>query len=110
MVSDKKEEYPQFLTLNIMNKEWLVNHKVSEDTKLELRLGPSGEVHGYNSNKTHGKKRAFHHTTAETVCSSKMAVGEVQFADRKACRTLATADPDSSVNNTSTKRLLFRNF
>ncbi|XP_039024029.1 auxin-responsive protein IAA2-like isoform X2 [Hibiscus syriacus] len=105
MVSDKMEEYPQFLTLNIMNKEWLVNHKVSEDTKLELRLGPPGEVHGYNSNTPHGTKRTFHHTTDETICSSKMAVGEVQFTDRKACCTLATADPDASLNNTSNKSL-----
>ncbi|KAK8513627.1 hypothetical protein V6N12_052804 [Hibiscus sabdariffa] len=150
MVSDKMEEYPQFLTLNTMNKEWLVNHKVSEDTKLELRLGPPGEVHGYNNNTTHGTKRAFHHTTAEKggdkvnctpppwssgsklysaflkdpemepqhskklagmtedfkqPCSSKKAVGEVQFADRKACCTLPTADPDASTNSTSNKSL-----
>ncbi|GMI92568.1 hypothetical protein HRI_002926100 [Hibiscus trionum] len=71
MVSDKMEEYPQFLTLKTMNKEWLVNHKVAEDTKLELRLGPPGEVHGYNSNTTHGTKRAFHHTTAETRIGEK---------------------------------------
>ncbi|KAK8550442.1 hypothetical protein V6N13_118960 [Hibiscus sabdariffa] len=166
MASDKMEEYPQFLTLNTMDKEWIENHKVSEDTKLELRLGPPGEVHGYNSNTSHGTKRAFHHTTAETrigekggekvnciptpwasgskmyagflkdakmepqhskasffqslpiskkiagmaedfkqPCSSKMTVGEVQFAEGKACCTLSTADPDTSTNNTSNKSL-----
>ncbi|GMI81417.1 hypothetical protein HRI_001811000 [Hibiscus trionum] len=163
MVSDKMEEYPQFLILNTMNKEWLVNHEVSEDTKLELRLGPPGEVHGYNNNTTHGTKRAFHHTTAEKggdkvnctptpwssgsklysaflkdtemepkhskasffqnlpaskklagmaedfkqPCNSKMAVGEVQCADRKACCTLATADPDALANSTSNKRIAY---
>ncbi|KAK8980221.1 hypothetical protein V6N11_061435 [Hibiscus sabdariffa] len=166
MASDKMEEYPQFLTLNTMNKEWIVNHKVSEDTKLELRLGPPVEVHGYNSNISHGTKRSFHHTTAETrigekggdkvnciptpwasgstmyagflkdakmepqhskasffqslpiskklagiaedfkqPCSSKMTVGEVQFADGKSCCTLSTADPDALANNTSNKSL-----
>ncbi|XP_039052218.1 auxin-responsive protein IAA16-like [Hibiscus syriacus] len=71
MASDKTEEYPQLLTLNTMNKEWLVNHEVSEETKLELRLGPPGEVHGYNSNTIHGTKRAFHHTTAKTRIGEK---------------------------------------
>ncbi|TYI79843.1 hypothetical protein E1A91_D05G049600v1 [Gossypium mustelinum] len=182
MVTDKMVDYPQFL--NLMNKEWLVNHKVSEDKKLELRLGPPGEALDYNRNTTHGTKRAFQHT-AETrtgekewpvdttknqcqkisciekigdkvnlpptpwssgstiysafskdtkeepqhskasffqnlpvskklagmaedfkqPCSPRMAVGEVQFADGKACCSLATADPDASTNITSNKRI-----
>ena len=59
------EEYSQLLNINPMNKEWPVNHKVSEDRKLELRLGPPGEFLAFNNNTTHGTKRAFQHT-AET--------------------------------------------
>ncbi|KAA3490195.1 auxin-responsive protein IAA26-like [Gossypium australe] len=35
-----KEEYPQLLNLNLMNKECLV---INHDRKLELSLGPPGE-------------------------------------------------------------------
>ncbi|XVF35401.1 hypothetical protein REPUB_Repub18cG0142200 [Reevesia pubescens] len=64
------EEYPQLLNLNPTNNEWLVNHKVSEDRKLELRLAPPGEFLGYNNNTIHGAKRAFQHT-AETKTGEK---------------------------------------
>ncbi|GAV65516.1 AUX_IAA domain-containing protein [Cephalotus follicularis] len=40
------------------DKEWLARHEISEDNKLELRLGPPGEFLGYN-NITHGTKRVF---------------------------------------------------
>ncbi|XP_022754607.1 auxin-responsive protein IAA2-like [Durio zibethinus] len=175
------EEYPQLLNLNPMSNEWLVIHKVSQDRKLELRLGPPGEFLGYNNKTTHGTKRAFQHTaetkrggkdrsrdtsenqcqkisciekTGDTVnctktpwfsgstpysafqtdtknesqhskasfvqnspiskmlavmtedfsqpCSSRMA--ELQFPGRKACSSLATADADTTTNNTSNKR------
>ncbi|XWS17687.1 hypothetical protein CRYUN_Cryun33cG0088700 [Craigia yunnanensis] len=178
------EEYPHLLNINPMNKEWLVNHKVSEDRKLELRLGPPGEFLAYNNNTTHGTKRSFQHTaetrtgekdwlratsenqcqniscikkTGDTInctpalwssvstsysasqrdtknepqhskvsffqnlpiskklagmtedfslpCSSRMV--EVQFPDRKACSSLATADADATTNNTSNKRIAY---
>ncbi|XVE70991.1 hypothetical protein DITRI_Ditri10aG0114000 [Diplodiscus trichospermus] len=177
---NKMEEYPHLLNLNPMNNEWLVNHTITEDRKLELRLGPPGEGIGYNNYTTLGTKRAFQHTaetrigekgwlrdenrcqkisciekTGNTVnyttpwssgstpysafqkdtkesqhskasfyqnlpisrrlagmtedfsqpCSSRMA--EVQFPDRKACSSLATADADTTTNNTLTKRIAY---
>ncbi|XP_021276705.1 auxin-responsive protein IAA2-like [Herrania umbratica] len=178
------EEYPRLLNLNPMNKEWLVNHKVSEDRKLELRLGPPGEFLGCNNCATHGTKRTFQHTAETSIvekdrwrdgsenqcqklscfaktgdavnctpspwssgsipysafqrdsqkesqhskasffqnlpiskklagmaedfsqpCSSRVA--EVQFPDRKACSSLATADADTATNNTSNKRIAY---
>ncbi|XWS72508.1 hypothetical protein CRYUN_Cryun02cG0045900 [Craigia yunnanensis] len=38
-------------------------------------------------------------------CSSRMA--EAQFPDRKACSSLATADADTTTNNTSNKRIAY---
>ncbi|XVF89151.1 hypothetical protein PTKIN_Ptkin19aG0107300 [Pterospermum kingtungense] len=78
--------------INPMKKEWL---KVSEEKKLELRLGPPGELFlAYNSNNlTHGtKKRALQHTAEP---------------DRKTCASLATADADFTTNtdSTSNKRI-----
>ncbi|XVE53765.1 hypothetical protein DITRI_Ditri03aG0028700 [Diplodiscus trichospermus] len=174
------KEYPRLLNINFVNKEFPVNHKVSEDRKLELRLGPPGEFLALDNNPTHGTKRAFQHTaetrigekdcsdnspnqchnfscieeTGDTVnctpspwssgstpysafqrdtktepqysnvsffqnltisknlagmaedfpqpCSSGMA--EVQFPDRRACSSLATAGADAITNNTSNKR------
>ncbi|XVF89152.1 hypothetical protein PTKIN_Ptkin19aG0107300 [Pterospermum kingtungense] len=80
--------------INPMKKEWL---KVSEEKKLELRLGPPGELFlAYNSNNlTHGtKKRALQHTAEP---------------DRKTCASLATADADFTTNtdSTSNKRWLY---
>ncbi|XVF48593.1 hypothetical protein PTKIN_Ptkin03bG0202700 [Pterospermum kingtungense] len=65
------EEYPQLLNLSPMNNKWLVNHNVSEDRKLELRLGPPGEFLGGNNNTNHGTKRAFQHTAETRIGDQK---------------------------------------
>ncbi|KAH8482434.1 hypothetical protein H0E87_029760 [Populus deltoides] len=58
------EEYIQGFNMTSEKEEWHKSHKASEDKKLELRLGPPGEISlVYKTNPTtHGAKRVLEHT------------------------------------------------